>query len=720
MAATAARCPRGSLLAHIASPACQHIKHSASPPHLARPHSGVSSAHLRQRQAISVRCSGAASNGPVSSGNPSRARLSPISAASPAVAPVDEVVDVTEREALALAVDEPQRSDSESSVESDIESDGEVSAGEWSDGEAEAAEEAGARGYRRKSARKKSGTVSGSSLSSGEEEEGGAATQLSPEALAKEVAKRRNFAIISHPDAGKTTLTEKLLLYGGAIHEAGTVKARRAARHATSDWMELEKQRGISITSTAMVFEAKDKQITLLDTPGHQDFGEDTYRTLAAADNAVMLVDAGKGLEPQTRKLFEVCRMRHLPVFTFINKMDRPALEPLELMDQIEKEFSLPCHPINWPIGSGDRFKGVYDRVSERVHLFDRGSFHGSKEVEATVMTLDDPRLTELVEPDLLEQLLEEVELLEELAPPLDVENVHAGDLTLVYFGSAMNNFGVELFLDSFLQHAMAPGEHDTDIGALPAHDPNFSGFVFKLQANMDPKHRDKVAFVRVCSGQFSKGMKVQLARTGKTVALSRPQKLFAQERAVVETGFAGDVIGLNNPGVFAIGDTIFTGPRRVFPPIPCFSPELFALLRNPNPSKYKQFQKGLSELLGEGAVQVLYSTDASRTDPILAAVGQLQFEVVQHRLKAEYGVDASFEPLGFTAARWVSGGWEAVEKAGRLFNCAVVKDQWERPVLLFRNEWNIGQLQADHPEIGELTPYALPPQQDTATAGRR
>ncbi|CAI7888807.1 unnamed protein product, partial [Closterium sp. NIES-53] len=314
----------------------------------------------------------------------------------------------------------------------------------------------------------------------------------------------------------------------------------------------------------------------------------------------------------------------------------------------------------------------------------------------------------------------EEVELLEELAPPLDVEQVHAGDLTLVYFGSAMNNFGVELFLDSFLQHAMAPGEHDTDIGALPAHDPNFSGFVFKLQANMDPKHRDKVAFVRVCSGQFSKGMKVQLARTGKTVALSRPQKLFAQERAVVETGFAGDVIGLNNPGVFAIGDTIFTGPRRVFPPIPCFSPELFALLRNPNPSKYKQFQKGLSELLGEGAVQVLYSNDASRTDPILAAVGQLQFEVVQHRLKAEYGVDASFEPLGFTAARWVSGGWEAVEKAGRLFNCAVVKDQWDRPVLLFRNEWNIGQLQGDHPEIGELTPYALPPQQDTATTGRR
>ncbi|CAI5535841.1 unnamed protein product [Closterium sp. Naga37s-1] len=722
MAATAARCPRGSLLAHVASPspACQHIKHGASPPHLARPHSGVPSAHFRQRHALSVRCSGAAFNGAVSSGNPSRARLSPVSAASPAVAPVDEAADVTEREALALAVDESQRSDSESSVESDIESDGEVSAGEWSDGEAEAAEEAGPQGYRRKSARKKSGSVSGSSLSSGEDEEGGAAAEISPEALAKEVAKRRNFAIISHPDAGKTTLTEKLLLYGGAIHEAGTVKARRAARHATSDWMELEKQRGISITSTAMVFEAKDKQITLLDTPGHQDFGEDTYRTLAAADNAVMLVDAGKGLEPQTRKLFEVCRMRHLPVFTFINKMDRPALEPLELMDQIEKEFSLPCHPINWPIGSGDRFKGVYDRVSERVHLFDRGSFHGSKEVQATVMTLDDPRLTELVEPDLLEQLLEEVELLSELAPPLDVDQVHAGDLTLVYFGSAMNNFGVELFLDSFLQHAMAPGEHDTDIGALPAHDPNFSGFVFKLQANMDPKHRDKVAFVRVCSGQFSKGMKVQLARTGKTVALSRPQKLFAQERAVVETGFAGDVIGLNNPGVFAIGDTIFTGPRRVFPPIPCFSPELFALLRNPNPSKYKQFQKGLSELLGEGAVQVLYSNDASRTDPILAAVGQLQFEVVQHRLKAEYGVDASFEPLGFTAARWVSGGWEAVEKAGRLFNCAVVKDQWERPVLLFRNEWNIGQLLGDHPEIGELTPYALPPVQDTATTGRR
>eukprot|EP00270_Netrium_digitus_P000225 TRINITY_DN10213_c0_g1_i7.p1 TRINITY_DN10213_c0_g1~~TRINITY_DN10213_c0_g1_i7.p1 ORF type:complete len:714 (+),score=162.61 TRINITY_DN10213_c0_g1_i7:29-2143(+) len=447
-----------------------------------------------------------------------------------------------------------------------------------------------------------------------------------------EVARRRNFAIISHPDAGKTTLTEKLLLYGGAIHEAGAVKARRAARHATSDWMELEKQRGISITSTAMVFETKGLQITLLDTPGHQDFGEDTYRTLAAADNAVMLVDGGKGLEPQTRKLFEVCRMRKLPVFTFINKMDRPSLSALELLDEIEKEFSLATYPVNWPIGSGDRFLGVLHRPTKEVHLFSRTELHhGSREAKATIVPLGDPSLADVIDSDLYEQLMEEAELLDEVAPPLDLDAVHAGDLTPVFFGSAMNNFGVQLFLESFLQLSVAPGGHDSDLGEVRPDYPHFTGFVFKLQANMDPKHRDKVAFVRVCSGRFEKGMKVQLARTGRTISLTRPQKLFAQDRSVMESGYAGDVIGLNNPNTFAIGDTIYCGPRRAFPAIPSFSPELFAYMRSLNPSKYKQFQKGVSELLGEGAVQVLYSVDSSRTDPILAAVGQLQFEVSEH-----------------------------------------------------------------------------------------
>lgn len=535
---------------------------------------------------------------------------------------------------------------------------------------------------------------------------------ISPAALAKEVARRRNFAIISHPDAGKTTLTEKLLLYGGAIHEAGAVKARRSARHATSDWMELEKQRGISITSTALVFENRGFQITLLDTPGHQDFGEDTYRTLAAADNAVMLVDAGKGLEPQTRKLFEVCRMRKLPIFTFINKMDRPALEPLELMDQIEKEFNLPTYPVNWPIGSGDRFVGVYYRPRNEVHLFEKGIKHGSRGASVRVLPWGDPALQEIIATDLFEQLQEEIELLEELTPPLDMAKIHSGDISPVYFGSAMNNFGVELFLESFLEYSIQPGSHVSDIGEVGPDYPNFTGFVFKLQANMDAKHRDKVAFLRVCSGQFLKGMKVQIARNGKTLALTRPQKMFAQDRTTMEAAYAGDVVGLNNPNAFCIGDTIYTGPKRMFPGIPSFSPELFCYMRNPNPSKYKQFVKGLNELLGEGAVQVLYSVDSGRTDPILAAVGQLQFEVVQYRMLSEYGVETQLEPLSFSVARWVTGGWPALEKVGRIFNCSTVKDQWGRPVLLFRNEWNVSQLLGDHPEIGELAPYALPPQE--------
>eukprot|EP00245_Coleochaete_scutata_P010362 TRINITY_DN3613_c0_g4_i1.p1 TRINITY_DN3613_c0_g4~~TRINITY_DN3613_c0_g4_i1.p1 ORF type:complete len:411 (-),score=80.80 TRINITY_DN3613_c0_g4_i1:330-1508(-) len=388
-------------------------------------------------------------------------------------------------------------------------------------------------------------------------------------------------------------------------------------------------------------------------------------------------------------------------------------MEPLELLDQIEKEFDLPTYAVNWPIGSGDRFVGVYHRPTEEVHLFEKDRKHGSVGAVSRVLPWGDPPLIDLIEKDLYAQLEEEVMLLDEAMPPLDMAKVHSGDLTPVFFGSAMNNFGVELFLETFLGLAESPGQHTSDIGEVSPIYPHFTGFVFKLQANMDPKHRDKVAFIRVCSGQFSKGMKVQLARTGKTIALTRPQKLFAQDRSVMESGFAGDVIGLNNPNTFCIGDTIYVGPRRTFPGIPSFSPELFCYIRNPNPSKYKQFQKGLNELLGEGAVQVLYpSSEMGRVDPILAAVGQLQFEVVQFRMQSEYGVETSLEPLGFTVARWVSGGWPAIEKAGRLFNCVTVKDRWDRPVLLFRNEWNVGQLQSDKPEIGELAPYALPPEE--------
>ena len=510
---------------------------------------------------------------------------------------------------------------------------------------------------------------------------------------------RRNFAIISHPDAGKTTLTEKLLLYGGAIHQAGAVKARRDQRKATSDWMEMEKQRGISITSTVLQFEYQGYQINLLDTPGHQDFSEDTYRTLVAADNAVMLIDAAKGLEPQTRKLFEVCQLRSLPIFTFVNKMDRPGREPLELLDEIQQELGLQTYAVNWPIGIGDRFQGVFDRRQKAIHLFERRA-HGSQEAAERVIQLGDAKIEQYLDQDLYYQLKEELELLEELAADFDLEKIHSGKMTPVFFGSAMTNFGVELFLESFLEYALKPEPRNSSMGQLLPTHPEFSGFVFKLQANMDPKHRDRVAFVRVCTGKFEKDMTVTHARTGKTVRLSRPQKLFAQGRESIQEAYAGDVIGLNNPGVFAIGDTIYNGKKLEYEGIPCFSPEMFAYLKNPNPSKFKQFQKGIKELREEGAIQIMYSIDDFRRDPILAAVGNLQFDVVQFRLLSEYGVETRLEPLTYSLARWVAGGWQALEKVGKVFNTMVVKDNWGRPVLLFKNEWNLQQAKGDHPEL--------------------
>ena len=513
------------------------------------------------------------------------------------------------------------------------------------------------------------------------------------------VASRRNFAIISHPDAGKTTLTEKLLLYGGAIHEAGAVKARRAQRSATSDWMEMEQQRGISITSTVLQFLYNKFQINLLDTPGHQDFSEDTYRTLAAADNSVMLIDAAKGLEPQTRKLFEVCQLRSLPIFTFVNKLDRPGRDAFELIDEIEQELGLQTYAVNWPIGMGDRFKGIFDRRERKIHLFERRS-HGSKAAQDTVIELGDPRIEDLLEQELYYQLKEELEILDEVGADFDLEQVHAGKMTPIFFGSAMTNFGVELFLKAFLEYAQMPEAHNSSIGVIEPTYEEFTGFVFKLQANMDPKHRDRVAFIRVCTGKFEKDMTVQHARTGKTVRLSRPQKLFAQGRESLDEAFPGDIIGLNNPGVFAIGDTIYNGKKIEYEGIPCFSPEIFAYLKNPNPSKFKQFQKGIKELREEGAVQIMYSTDEFKRDPILAAVGQLQIEVVQFRLESEYNVETRTEPLPYSVARWVHGGWDALEKAGRIFNAISVKDNWGRPVLLFKNEWNLRQTEQDHPEL--------------------
>jgi peptide chain release factor 3 len=526
--------------------------------------------------------------------------------------------------------------------------------------------------------------------------------------LQRAVAERRTFAIISHPDAGKTTLTEKLLLYGGAIQKAGAVKNRRAERAATSDWMALEQQRGISITSTVLQFEYSGYRLNLLDTPGHHDFSEDTYRTLTAADNAVMLVDAAKGLETQTRKLFEVCRMRDIPIFTFINKMDRPARSPLELLDEIEMELKLKVYAVNWPIGDGESFRGIFDRQTKLVHLYERNP-RGQRQAVEVKMSLDDPRLEAAIGEQLLKQLNEDIEILDGAGSSLDMDLILKGEKTPVFFGSAMTNFGVEPFLDAFLEMSAAPGPHESSIGLIEPEYPEFTGFVFKLQANMDPRHRDCLAFVRICSGEFEKDMTVTNFRTGKKVRLTRPQKVFAQERESVEEAYAGDVIGLNNPGAFTIGDTIFAGKPLEFPPIPTFSPELFVKIRNINTSFAKRFQKGIAQLEQEKAVQILHPVHGGGSqEPVLAAVGELQFEVAQFRLKAEYNVESRLEPLPYVAARWVTAGWEVLRECGDLFQTDVFRDHSGNPVLLLRSAWHIQHIEKEYPQL-KLSAVAVP-----------
>ncbi len=523
---------------------------------------------------------------------------------------------------------------------------------------------------------------------------------LSATELKSEIERRRTFAIISHPDAGKTTLTEKLLLYGGAIQKAGAVKNRRAERAATSDWMALEQQRGISITSTVLQFDYEGFRLNLLDTPGHHDFSEDTYRTLTAADNAIMLVDAAKGLETQTRKLFAVCRMRDVPIFTFINKLDRPARHPLELIDEIEMELSLKVYALNWPIGEGETFRGIYNRLTGLVHLYERNP-RGQRQAVESTMPLNDPRVDKAIGERALRHLRDDLEILDGAGSSLDQDLILAGKKTPVFFGSAMTNFGVEPFLRVFLQMSAAPGPHESDIGSIAPDHPEFTGFVFKLQANMDPRHRDCLAFVRVCSGEFEKDMTVSNARTGKKIRLTRPQKVFAQERESVEDGYAGDVIGLNNPGAFTIGDTVYTGSKLAYEPIPTFSPELFARLRNSNPSFAKKFQKGIAQLEEEKAVQILYSGHGGGSqEPVIAAVGELQFEVAQFRLRAEYGVETQLENLPYVAARWVTAGWDVLLGVGNLYETGIFKDMSDRPVLLFRSWWHLEHIEKEHPEF--------------------
>jgi peptide chain release factor 3 len=517
--------------------------------------------------------------------------------------------------------------------------------------------------------------------------------------VAKVASRRRTFAIISHPDAGKTTLTEKLLLFGGAIQEAGAVKAKRAHQNATSDWMELEKQRGISITSTALQFEYKGYCLNLLDTPGHADFSEDTYRTLAAADNAVMVIDSGKGIEERTRKLFDVCRMRGLPILTFINKCDRPSKDPLELLDEVEKEFGLKTYPVNYPIGTGERFKGIVDRQTRLVHLFERTA--GGRTIGATnTLKLDDPSLPGLVGQSIWEEFQESFSILDELCHDFDQQDFLDGIITPVFFGSAMNNFGIENFLDYFVNCGAEPRIFNANVGRVGPEYPEFTGFVFKLQANMDPRHRDCIAFLRICSGVFSKDMQVFHSRTGKSFQLSQPKKLFGSQRETLESAYPGDVIGLTNPGMLSIGDTVSTIRNVQLPPIPSFAPELFACLRNLKPSKYKQFHKGMKALQEEGAIQILQPADDIVRNPILAAVGQLQLEVVQYRLQAEYDVDTAIDSLPYTLARWVVGGWEALGKERNFREIMLANDLHDQPVMLFKSPWSLKIFNEKYPDI--------------------
>jgi peptide chain release factor 3 len=508
--------------------------------------------------------------------------------------------------------------------------------------------------------------------------------------LGAEVANRRTFAIISHPDAGKTTLTEKLLLYGGAIVTAGQVAARRRARSATSDWMELERERGISITSTVLQFPYQGRTINLLDTPGHQDFGEDTYRTLLAADSAVMLIDAAKGVEPQTRKLFAICRERRIPLFTFINKMDRPARDPLELLDELENVLGIGAYPINWPLGSGETFRGVYDRETHELHVFERTE-HGAKRAPVSVAGVHDERIRALVDEGTYREFIDGVELLEGAGAAFDPAAMLRGDVTPVFFGSAMTNFGVELFLDRFVRMGPAPGARlDAAREPIEPTDERFSAFIFKIQANMDPRHRDRVAFARICSGRFERDMTVRNARTGKDVRLTRAMKLFANERESVDVAYAGDVVGLANPGTFAIGDTLADSADMRFAPIPAFEPEHFASVRSIDTASYKSFQKGIAQLREEGAIQVLYPFGQTRIEPILAAVGALQFEVVKYRLESEYNVKTAMTTLPLTLARRVGGDADAIAAAQLPSNARLVEDWDGAPLALFESEWSM------------------------------
>ncbi|NEU03748.1 MULTISPECIES: peptide chain release factor 3 [Clostridium] len=506
-----------------------------------------------------------------------------------------------------------------------------------------------------------------------------------------EIKKRRTFAIISHPDAGKTTLTEKLLLYGGAIRMAGSVKARKASKHAVSDWMEIEKKRGISVTSSVMQFGYNGFCINILDTPGHQDFSEDTYRTLMAADSAVMVLDGAKGVEAQTRKLFHVCSIREIPIFTFVNKMDRETRDPFELMEELETELGIKSYPVNWPIGVGMHFKGVYDREKNEIEIFNEGD-HGQKEITGTRISLDETeKVIEIIGEDLYEKLLEDIELLDVAGEDFDYEKVKIGELTPVFFGSALTNFGVEPFLEHFLELTSTPLGRNSDKGVIDPLSEDFSAFVFKIQANMNKAHRDRIAFMRICSGKFEKGMEIFHVQGKSKMKLAQPQQFLAQDREIVDSAYAGDIIGVFDPGIFSIGDTLCTPKNKIkFEGIPTFAPEHFARVRTVDTMKRKQFIKGITQISQEGAIQVFKELHIGTEQIIVGVVGVLQFEVLEFRLKNEYNVDIKMEMLPYRNIRWIEKSEVPAEDLSVTSDTKVVKDFKDRDLLIFQNDWGI------------------------------
>lgn len=510
----------------------------------------------------------------------------------------------------------------------------------------------------------------------------------------KEIERRRTFAIISHPDAGKTTLTEKFLLYGGAINLAGSVKGKATARHAVSDWMEIEKERGISVTSSVLQFEYDGYCINILDTPGHQDFSEDTYRTLMAADSAVMVIDASKGVEAQTRKLFKVCSMRGIPIFTFINKLDRDANDTFELLDEVEKELGIATCPINWPIGSGKGFKGVYDRERQCVITYS-DTEKGTKEGETFEVSVNNPEeLKKVIGEDAAMTLMDEIELLDGASAEFDIEQVQAGTLTPVFFGSALTNFGVEFFLQHFLKMTTTPLPRKADIGVISPTENEFSAFVFKIQANMNKAHRDRIAFMRICSGKYDAQMEVKHVQGNRVMRLSQPQQIMADERKILDEAYAGDIIGVFDPGMFSIGDTLCM-PKQSFAyeGIPTFAPEHFARVRQMDTMKRKQFVKGIEQIAQEGAIQIFHELNTGLEEIIVGVVGVLQFDVLKYRLENEYNVEIRLEPLPYEHIRWIESKDTDVSKIVGTSDMKKVSDLKGNPLLLFVNSWSVGMV---------------------------